>query len=272
MQKAYSRVNWENYPSEQTALNESNLNRMDYAIDEIDNRVITLDTVKANISDVSAVLKSWDINEQTGVVTMVLYDDTIITRNTNIGKIATNFTYDRTTQKLILTYPDGTTEEVDLSALIQDNEFQDSATITTSVVGGVVTSSVKQNSITDSHLRTNYLADIRVSEANAAASQSSAEASAINSRSWATGDTQSRPGEDEDNAKYYSEVASGQAQLATDAMTQAQDLVDTATARLTGLQMHVDYDDGCLYYESESGIALRIDDTTGNLMYEVITI
>ena len=40
MQKAYSRIDWENYPSEKTPLNEPNLNKMDAAIDELDNRII----------------------------------------------------------------------------------------------------------------------------------------------------------------------------------------------------------------------------------------
>lgn len=40
MQKVYQRINWENSPSTNTAINEDNLNKIDYAIDEIDNRVV----------------------------------------------------------------------------------------------------------------------------------------------------------------------------------------------------------------------------------------
>ena len=57
MQKVYSRINWENYPSEETPINESNLNRMDYAIDEIDDRVISLDTEKADSTTVGNLIK-----------------------------------------------------------------------------------------------------------------------------------------------------------------------------------------------------------------------
>lgn len=42
MQKVYSRINWENEPSTNTPLSESNLNKMDYALDQIDNRVVQL--------------------------------------------------------------------------------------------------------------------------------------------------------------------------------------------------------------------------------------
>lgn len=40
MQKVYQRINWENEPSEATPLNERNLNKLDYAVDIIDDRVI----------------------------------------------------------------------------------------------------------------------------------------------------------------------------------------------------------------------------------------
>lgn len=43
MQKAYNRINWANYPSETTPLNETNMNRMDAAIDELDNRIVNMD-------------------------------------------------------------------------------------------------------------------------------------------------------------------------------------------------------------------------------------
>ena len=42
MQKVYSRINWENDPSTNTAINEDNLNKMDYALDKIDDRVVQL--------------------------------------------------------------------------------------------------------------------------------------------------------------------------------------------------------------------------------------
>ena len=36
MNKAYKRINWENYPSDATPLNEANLNNLDSATDTID--------------------------------------------------------------------------------------------------------------------------------------------------------------------------------------------------------------------------------------------
>lgn len=42
MNKVYTRINWENSPSTNTAISEANLNKMDMAINEIDNRVVKL--------------------------------------------------------------------------------------------------------------------------------------------------------------------------------------------------------------------------------------
>lgn len=272
MQKAYVRVNWVNFPSEDTALNASNLNRMDSAIDEIDNRVITLDLTKLSVAEADNLVESWDINTETGVITITKKDGTIQTKQTAIGKIAINSRYDRATQSIILTHEDGTTESISLSDFIQDNEFADTPTISMSATGGIVTANVRENSIGDSHLRRNYLADILVAEANAYASQSAADASATLSHSWAVGNTGgSREGEDTNNSMYFANVARGQAELATNAMNTAQDLVDIATAKVAGIHVHVNFEDGNLYYEEESGIGLRIEPTDGNLYYEVLT-
>lgn len=42
MQKAHENIEWKNFPSKETALNDNNLNKMDYSIDVIDDRVIQL--------------------------------------------------------------------------------------------------------------------------------------------------------------------------------------------------------------------------------------
>ena len=45
MQKAHVNQNWENFPSINTPINEQNLNKLDRSVDEIDDRVIALDTL-----------------------------------------------------------------------------------------------------------------------------------------------------------------------------------------------------------------------------------
>ena len=269
MQKAYNRINWENYPSEATALNETNLNRMDYGLNEVDNRVISLDTTKLDVNSANGLVQAVNINNQTGTITVTKMDGSTVSLETNLSKITTNWSYNRETQQIVLTQSDGTPAYIDLSYLIQQNEFTDTTTIAFSVVSGVVSANIKAHSITDEHLQTDYLADIRIAMSNAQAAASSADANKTLSESWAIGGTMTRTGEDTNNSKYFAEQSQAYRNACEDFRDQAQDLVDTATARLTGLTMQVNFTDGCLYYDVATGLILSIDPTTGNLMWEI---
>ena len=68
MNKAYNRINWENYPSDSTPLNEDNLNKMDVAINEVDNRVISLDTTKLPVATAYTMVKDVAFDEKTGAL------------------------------------------------------------------------------------------------------------------------------------------------------------------------------------------------------------
>ena len=308
MQKTYSRINWENYPSENTPINESNLNRMDYAVDEIDDRVISLDTSKAAVSDIAPLIKDIVVNDQSGEITITKYNGSRITIQTTLNKIAVNFSYDYATQNLILTMNDGTTARIDLSTLIQNNEFDDTDTIDFTVSStGHVSAIVVEHSIGDEHLRTNYLADIRVSEANAAQSELDAENHMLQSEAWANGERSGVPVPTTDstyknnshyweqrseawavgavdgtpvvspdinfqnNSKYYSQIAEGYKNATETIKNDAASLLQSVTDRLTGLNIMINFADGCLYYDINSGIQLAIDYTTGQLMYDIIT-
>ena len=242
MNKTYGRINWENYPSDETPLNESNLNKIDVATDEIDNRVITLDTTKATKEEVSTLVQDVTFEEKTGIITIVKKNGSKITIDTQMEKIAVNFSYNAETQQIILTLIDGTKQYIDLSALITQYEFLDSDTVAFSIdSAGKVSAIVKEASIQEKHLRPDYLGDIKVeaakaqasqsaaaksesnakaSETAAAASESNAAASATKAQSYAIGGTNSRTGEDTDNAKYYSQQsAQSQSAAATSADT-----------------------------------------------------
>ena len=51
-EKIYNRVNWENDPSTATPINEDNLNNMDSAIDELDDRIVELSQYTPSIQEV----------------------------------------------------------------------------------------------------------------------------------------------------------------------------------------------------------------------------
>lgn len=276
MQKSYTRINWENYPSENTPLNETNLNRIDYATNEIDNRVIELDTSKANATELSRLIKNIGVNEQTGVITITYYNNTTSTIQTTLNKIAVNFKYDFNTQNLLLTLNDGTVESISLADLIQINEFDDTSTVDFTVTNGRVSAIVPLGSIGDEHLRTDYLADIRVAEANAAASETNSDARALDSEAWAVGQRDGANVLDTDptynnNSKYYSQVASTLKDTMVDIRDNAEYLLETVTNRLTGLNIMINYSDGHMYYDINSGIRLGVNYNTGQLQYEIVT-
>lgn len=259
MNKTYGRINWENYPSDETPLNESNLNKIDVATDEIDNRVITLDTTKATKEEVSTLVQDVTFEEKTGIITIVKKNGSKITIDTQMEKIAVNFSYNAGTQQIILTLIDGTKQYIDLAALITQYEFLDSDTVAFSIdSAGKVSAIVKEASIQEKHLRPDYLGDIKVeaakaqasqsaaaksesnakaSETVAAASESNAAASATKAQSYATGGTNSRTGEDTDNAKYYSQQSaqsqSAAAISADTARTKAEEAAASADTAKT---------------------------------------
>lgn len=207
MVKTYSRIDWENEPSTKTPVNETNLNKMDAALNEIDNRVVSLDTTKANVSEVNGLVASIEFNEDTGVFTVTKKDGSKATFDTKLEKIAVNFEYEPTTQKLIIYLDDGTTQEVDLSAFVTQYEFTDGEIITWSVVDGKVTANIKENSIPGNKLEPNYLANCITAKNEAQAAAGSANTSKTLAESYAHGGTGTREGEDTDNAKYYMEQA-----------------------------------------------------------------
>lgn len=207
MNKTYGRINWENYPSDETPLNESNLNKIDVATDEIDNRVITLDTTKATKAEVSTLVQDVAFEENTGIITITKKNGSKITIDTQMEKIAVNFSYNAETQQIILTLIDGTRQYIDLSALITQYEFLDSDTVAFSIDStGKVSAIVKEASIQEKHLQPNYLADIKVEVAKAQASQSAAAKSESNAKASAN-TAQNYAVADTDSAKYYYEQA-----------------------------------------------------------------
>ena len=157
MNKAHENINWENYPSDNTALNAENLNKMDVAIDNIDNRVVSLDSSKATKTEVSTLVADVSFEESTGIITVTKKNGSKITIDTQMEKIAVNFSYDRITQQIILTLIDGTKQYIDLSALITQYEFVDSDTMAFFIDSdGRVTAKIKEGSITEEYLEQNY--------------------------------------------------------------------------------------------------------------------
>lgn len=220
--KAYSRLNWENEPSVRTPIDEINLNRMDSSINTLDDRVIELNTIKAEQSALLQTVKDVAFNEFTGVFTFTFWNGTTKTVDTLLEKIIINFTYDSANQSLKFTLKDGTVQAVPISEFITQNEFVDSTRIKFTVTNGKVTADIVKGTITADYLEPNYLANVTQQAENASSSASLAQQQAqtasdeaTRAKSYARGGTNSRSGEETDNAKYYAEQAQQAAEQAS---------------------------------------------------------
>jgi hypothetical protein len=213
LNKVYTRINWENYPSENTDIDEINLNKMDSAIDSLDNRIISQDALKVDKSVINGNIADWTMDETTGVITITKYNGEKVIFDLNIEKIPVEFSMSDD-GIITMTTEDGTQFTADIGSMIPVLTFEDSATIAVSVTGTgknkTYSFSIKTGSVTDDMLQPNYLADIRVESANASAYAQSANAKSVLAESYAVGGTGTREGEDTDNAKYYMEQAKQQ--------------------------------------------------------------
>lgn len=221
--KVYTRINWLNKSeSLTTPLGKTNLNKMDKAINLIDDEVVSMsakideiDTTKVSADQLNNMVTDVGFNDKNGVISITKHNGTVLNIDTAMEKIAVNFEYNAQTQQLILTLENGEKQYIDMSALITQYEFKDTDTIAFSVDSdGKVSASIKSGSITKAMLSSEVMSAITLSENNAAASAKAAAQSATNaeldaklSQSYSVGKSGIRDGEDTDNSKYYSEQA-----------------------------------------------------------------
>ena len=204
MNKVYSRIIWKNYPNTSTAINETNLNRMDKAIDDLDNRVIEQDSTKANQTTVNNMVKNWTMDETTGVITVEKQDGSKIMFDLNIEKIPITFELSPS-GILTMTTSDGTQFTANIGSMIPVLTFNESDQIAVSVSGSGVNKtysfSVKDGSITERKLQPNYLANIKTEVAKAQKSEGNAQTYSKLAQSYAVGSGGAREDEATDNAK-----------------------------------------------------------------------
>ena len=210
MNKVYSRINWENEPSDNTPLNETNLNKMDFALNEVDNRLIEQDTTKLSKTDASNDIVNWTMDEDTGVITVTRRNGEKIIFDLNIEKIPVSFSLSDDGILTMVT-DDGTTFTANIGSMIPVLTFNESDQIAVSVSGGGVNKtysfSVKDGSITEEKLQPNYLANIKTEVAKAQKSEGNAQTYSKLAQSYAVGSGGAREDEATDNAKYYCEHA-----------------------------------------------------------------
>lgn len=233
MQKLYTRINWENEPSIETPLNEQNLNKMDAALNTLDDRVISQDAIKADKTELNNLVADWDINEETGIITITKKSGEKILFDLNIEKIPVSFSLSDDGILTMVT-EDGTTFTANIGAMIPVLTFADSDDIAVSVSGSGVNKtysfSIKTGSVTQDKLNPDFLSDMQVAAANAEAYAQSSGSSAKEAESYAHGGTGTREGEDTDNALYYKNQSKSEADRAKTEADRASDIVGIGIA------------------------------------------
>lgn len=198
MNKVYERINWENYPSIHTPINEKNLNKLDFAADALDNRIINLDTAKVDKSSIQTNVADWTMDSDTGIITITKVNGEKVIFDLNIEKIPIEF---KLTPEgiLIMITDDGTQFKADIGSMIPILTFNSSSEIQVIVTGTGINKtysfSIINNSITEDKLEANYLADIKTEVAKAQSSSKTATDAATTATNMAN------------TAKSYSENA-----------------------------------------------------------------
>ena len=246
---------WQNYPSVDTPLGKSKLNLINRALDEVDSRVVSFDSTKANQSDLLTTIGDVSYDERTGVITFIKKNGAKTNIDTKLEKLAINFSYDKTNQRLVITLDDGTIQYVDLKALITELEFLNSNTVLFSVANGKVTANIAKGSITEDMIEPNYLANVQLYASQALSSANNAKEYAENAKSSA------------DEAGTQALNARGSAELAKEYMESANEALETVNQKLELATFELD-DDGNLIYTDTSSYEFTVDDE-GMLNYSV---
>lgn len=256
----YNRINWENYPSVVTPINETNLNKIDYAAKTLDERTVELYNTKADKSVLVNMIADWTLDENTGIITITKGNGNVIKFDLNIEKIPVNFEMSED-GVLKMTTEDGSIFTADIGSMIPIIKFKDSDTI--SVVPEIdgnektYSISVKEGSIEDKYIEPNYLANIKINSQSAELASTQATESAKNAKSYSVGGTGTREDEDIDNAKYYAEKAKEAAENASAiASVEIMTTEKAGIGKPDGKTITAD-EDGTMRVTSHSDVALN---------------
>lgn len=223
--KIYSLINWKNRPSTATALGATNLNRMDNAINTLDNRIIQLNANKLDVDVANLMIATWTMDMDNYVITVTQLNGTVKTYDLNLEKIPVDISLDENTGIMTFTYADGSEDTVNIADLIKATTYEESDTITFTKTFNNnayhVTAIIKNGSIEARHLNPDYRADIQDFSNVAQTAANDSLQYSKDSKRWAVGDAE-YPGSENDNAKKYKELAEAARDAAEQAKNEAQ--------------------------------------------------
>ncbi len=136
----------------------------------------TLLALKTDKTTTAQLVQSVAFDADSGVFTFTKQGGTTVEIDTALEKVAVNFAYDASTQDLVLTLVDGSTQRVSLAAFVTLTEFVDSDTVDFTTSGQTVTASVKAGSVTLSMLEASVMQTMNAAKTAAQTAQTGAEA------------------------------------------------------------------------------------------------
>jgi hypothetical protein len=226
-QTFYVITDWQNLPSQKTALNRTNLLHLENDVKEADIRIVQLDASKLSMEIANTLVKSVNVDTKTGVITVTKLNGAIETYDLDIERVVTNF--DVTDEGvIILTLADGTEKSVDIAKFI--NTFKSSATIAFDMTNREVTAQIIDNSITMNKLNPTIQSEFRQYMIESQNARDAALQYQKFAKRYTIGDSEFE-GSETDNAKYYYEGTKQAAETTiTNAAAAAQD-AETATSQ-----------------------------------------
>ena len=226
-QTFYVITDWQNLPSQKTALNRTNLLHLENGVKEADIRIVQLDASKLSMEIANTLVKSVNVDAKTGVITVTKLNGAIETYDLDIERVVTNF--DVTDEGvIILTLADGTEKSVDIAKFI--NTFKSSATIAFSMTDREVTARIIDGSVTMDKLDPTIQSEFRQYMIESQNARDAALQYQKFAKRYTIGDSEFE-GSETDNAKYYYEGTKQSAETTvTNAAAAARD-AETATSQ-----------------------------------------
>lgn len=226
-QTFYVITDWQNLPSQKTALNRTNLLHLENGVKEADIRIVQLDASKLSMEIANTLVKSVNVDAKTGVITVTKLNGAIETYDLDIERVVTNF--DVTDEGvIILTLADGTEKSVDIAKFI--NTFKSSATIAFGMTDREVTARIIDGSVTMDKLDPTIQSEFRQYMIESQNARDAALQYQKFAKRYTIGDSEFE-GSETDNAKYYYEGTKRAAETTVTNAAAAARGAETATSQ-----------------------------------------
>lgn len=228
-QTYYQPTDWQNLPSQKTALNRTNLLHAEHGIQEADKRIVELDARKVEQSVVNAMVKDVSLDPKTGILTVTLLNGTTKSYDLDIEKVVTNFDI-TDNDELVLTLADGTVKTIDLTRFVYSTASTD--TIALEIKDRVLRAVLIDGSVTMDKLDSAVQTEFRQYMLDAQAARDAALQYQKFAKRYTMGDAEF-PGSETDNAKYYFDQVKTNAESAASNAQEAAKSAETATEQAT---------------------------------------